>query len=297
MELNSSTLAMLTQAVNAAYMVGLEKRSAPWEILAMEVPSLTAENVYPFLKSIGGIRKWLGDRVVQNIAKGEFRVVNEDYEQTESIARNAVKDDQFGIYRPRFEQMGRNVSNFPSKGVYSLLKTGFTTLGPDGQYFFDTDHPVGRPGAEASVSNHMGGAGEPWFIVDSSQVVKPMLYQPREAFNLVALFDPTDPKVFWEKQFVYGVDGRAAFAFGPYWQLMVGSKQAIDETNVVAALTAMAGYKDDDGTPMGTIGTHFVCSPTQAEIARKVFSVEKLANGADNTLYRRLEIVASPWLL
>jgi phage major head subunit gpT-like protein len=278
-------------------MVGIEKKTAPWDILAMEVPSMTAQNVYPFLKSIGSIRQWVGDRVKQNLAKGEFTVVNKDYEQTESIPRNALMDDQYGLYRPRFEQMGRNVTNLPSQLVYALLKTGFTALGPDGQFFFDTDHPVGKPGAEVSVSNHMGGASEAWFIVDASQAIKPLIWQPRSSFNLVTMFNPDDPSVFWQKEYVYGVDGRCAAAFGPFWQLIFGSKQTLDETNVLATLVAMASQKDDDGTPLGVRGTHLVCSPTLAESARKLFGTQYLANGASNTLYGRLQVVDSPWLL
>lgn len=297
MLINSQTLSMLTQAVNASFMVGIEKKTAPWDILAMEVPSMTAQNVYPYLKSIGSIRQWVGDRVKQNLAKGEFTVVNRDYEQTEAIPRNALMDDQYGLYRPRFEQMGRNVTNLPSQLVYALLKTGFTALGPDGQFFFDTDHPVGKPGAEVSVSNSMGGAGEAWFIVDATQAIKPLIWQPRSSFNLVTMFNADDPNVFWQKEYVYGVDGRCTAAFGPFWQLIFGSKQTLDETNVLATLVAMASQKDDDGTPLGVMGTHLVCSPTLAEPARKLFGQQYLANGASNTLYGRLQVVASPWLL
>lgn len=297
MLINTATLTMLTQAVNAAFMVGIEKKTAPWDVIAMEVPSLTAENVYPYLRNIGRVRQWLGDRVVQNLAKGEFRVVNNDYEQTEAIPRNALADDQYGVYRPRFEQMGRNTANLPSQLVYGLLKNGFSTLGPDGQYFFDTDHPVGRPGAEVSVPNFMGGSGEAWYIVDASQAVKPLIYQPRSPMNLVTLFDPTDPKVFWNKEFVYGVDGRCAAAFGPFWQLAFASKNSLDATAVRAMLIAMASQKDDDGTPLGVMGTHFVCSPTLAETANDLFAKEYLASGETNTLRGRLQVVVSPWLL
>jgi phage major head subunit gpT-like protein len=297
MELNSSTLALLTQAVNAAFMQGLEHKTAPWELIAARIPSTTGENVYPYVKQLGNIRKWVGDRVIQNLAKGEFRLANEDFEETHGVSRNAVMDDQFGVYMPQFVQMGRNVRNFPSKYSYALLKAGFTTLGPDGQFFFDTDHPVGRPGQEASVSNHMGGAGAPWFVVDASQAVKPLIYQPRKDFDLVALFNPTDPNVFFNKQFIYGVDGRAAFGFGPFWQLAFASKQAIDETNMTALLDAMASQLDDNGEPLGVGGTHFIGTPVQCSLAKKVLMVEKLAGGADNPLYRRLEIVECPWLL
>ncbi len=297
MQLNSASLTMLTQAVKATFMVGLEKKSAPWEVVAMEIPSMTAENVYPYLKSIGVIRKWLGDRVKQNLSKGEFRLVNEPYEHTEGVPRDAVEDDQYGLYKPRFEQMGRNVANFPSKYVYAMLKTGFTALGPDGQYFFDVDHPVGKPGQEVSVSNFMGGSGEGWYIVDDSQAVKPLIYQPRRAFDLVTMFDADSPNVFWQKEYVYGVDGRAGFGFGPYWQLCFASKQTVDETNVLAALTAMASQKDDDGTPLGIVGRKFVCSPTLAEAAKKLFANQYLAGGASNTLYNRLQVIEVPWLL
>lgn len=297
MLINSQTLTMLTQAVNAAFMVGIEKKTAPWDVIAMEVPSLTAENVYPYLRSIGRVREWLGDRVVQNLAKGEFRVVNKDYEQTEAVPRNAMRDDQFAVYKPRFEQMGRNTTNLPSQLVYGLLKSGFASLGPDGQFFFDIDHPVGRPGAEISVSNFMGGAGEGWYIVDSSQAVKPLIWQPREPMKLITLFDETDPKVFWNKEFVYGVDGRCNAAFGPFWQLAFASKQTLDATNVKATLTAMASQKDDDGTPLGVMGTHFVCSPALAEAANDLFNKENLAGGEANTLRGRLQVVVSPWLL
>ena len=297
MQINSSTLSMLTQAVNAAFMGGLEHKSAPWNLVAMEIPSMTAENVYPYLKNIGSIRKWTGDRVKQNLSKGEFRLPNFDYEQTEAVLRNHVLDDQFGIYAPRFQQMGRNVANFPAQTVYALLKTGFAALGPDGQYFFDTDHPVGKPGAEVSVSNFMGGAGTAWYIVDASQAVKPLIWQPRQAFNLVTLFNPTDPNVFWQKEFVYGVDGRSGAGFGPYWQLAFASKQTLDATNVKATLVAMASQKDDNGEPLGVMGTHIIVPPTLAEAARDIFAKELIGNGETNTLRNRLQVVEVPWLL
>ena len=297
MLINSQSLAALTQAVKASYMVGIEKKTAPWEILAMEVPSMTAQNVYPYFKSMGTLRKWVGDRVKQNLAKGEFIVSNEPYEQTMAVPRDAIADDQYQAYRMDFEQLGRNVTNLPAKLVYGLLKNGFTTAGPDGQYFFDTDHPVGKPGAEVSVSNFMGGSSEGWYIVDSNQAAKPMIWQPRTNFELVTLFDATDPNVFWQKEYVYGVDGRCNAAFGPFWQLAFASKQTLDATAVKNTLIAMASQKDDDGTPLGVQGTHLICSPTLAETARDIFSMQFLANGQSNTLRNRLQVVESPWLL
>lgn len=297
MIVNQQNLAVLTQAVQTRFNAGLARAQPTWNVVAMEVPSATAENVYPYLRQLGGIRKWVGDRVIQNMAKGDFRIANDDYEETHAIPRNAIEDDQYGVYGNLYEQTGLNVARFADKSVYTLLKTGFTALGPDGQYFFDTDHPVGSPGREVSVANHMGGASEAWFVVDSSQIFKPLIFQPRKAFQLVSFFDPKDERVFWQKEFVWGVDGRSGSGFGPFWQLMFSNKNAIDATQVRATLTAMAAQKGDDGEPLDIVGTHIVVSPNLQEQANDLFNKANLASGESNTMNGRLKVVVSGRLL
>lgn len=297
MLINSQSLAMLTQAVRASFNLGLQRAQPTWNVVAMEVPSTTAENVYPYLRQFGNIRKWVGDRVLQNMAKGEFRIVNDDYEQTHSIPRKAIEDDQYGIYSRIFEQTGDNVIRHPDKQTYDLLKGGFAAIGPDGQFFFDTDHPVGKPGAETSVANFMGGAGEAWFVVDSSKPIKPLIFQPRKSFELVTFFNPDDERVFWQKEFVWGVDGRSGSGYSPFWQLAFASKQTLDATNLRATLTAMASQKDDAGEPLDVTGTHLIVSPSLQETANDLVSKEFLSGGESNTLRGRLKVVVSGRLL
>lgn len=293
MIINSGNLAALSQAVSMRFNQGLNRPVTDWRAVAMEIPSTTSENAYPYLKEFGTIREWIGDREIQNLAKGDFKIANKTFEETHGIPREAVADDSYGLYGPMFEQTGQNVAAFPSEQVYGLLKAGFTTLGPDGQYFFDTDHPV----AGGVVSNHLGGAGEPWYIVDASKVFKPLIWQPRQSFELVRLFDPTDPNVFFKKQFIWGVDGRAGVGFSPFWQLAFTSKQTLDDTAVGNVLTAMSVQKGETGKALGIMGTHFVCSPTIAETARRLFTLERLANGQDNPLKGRLQVVVAHELL
>lgn len=293
MILNSGNLAALAQAVSMRFNQGLGRPVTDWRPVAMEIPSSTGENAYPYLKEFGTIREWIGDREIQNIAKGDFKIPNKTFEETHGIPREAVADDSYGLYGTMYEQTGQNVAAFPAEQVYGLLKAGFTTLGPDGQYFFDTDHPVGA----GVVSNHLGGAGEAWYIIDSSKVFKPLIWQPRQSFDLVRLFDPTDPNVFFKKQFIWGVDGRAGVGFSPFWQLAIASKQALDDTNVSAALTALSVQKGETGKPLGINGTHFICSPALGETARRLFTLERLANGQDNPLKGRLQVVVAHELL
>jgi phage major head subunit gpT-like protein len=297
MMINADSLALVSQYVNLSFNTGLGRAAPKWGEIAMTIPSTTGENVYPYLKQFGNIRKWVGDRVIQNMSKGDFKIVNDDFEQTHAIKRKHIEDDAIGIYRNVFEQTGQNVAQFPDKMCFDTLKLGFNAVCPDGQYFFDVDHPVGKPGAEVSVSNFMGGSGEAWYVLDSSKVFKPVIWQPRKSFHLVTFFDEKDPRVFWQGEYVWGVDGRAGAGFSPFWQLAFASKQTLTAAAIRDTLTAMASQKDDAGEPLEVMGTTMVVSPNLYETANDILTKEFLTGGETNTLRGRLKLVVSPRLL
>lgn len=64
-------------------------------------------------------------------------------------------------------------------------------------------------------------ANEPtvWYLADVSMPIKPLIWQLRKAIQFVAKTQLTDDNVFFQKQFVWGIDGRGAAGFGP-WFLM-----------------------------------------------------------------------------
>lgn len=297
MIINEQSLSLLTQAVNASFLMGLARAQPTYQSLAMTVPSGTSENIYPYLRDLGSIREWVGDRVIQNLAKGDFRIVNKDFEETHGVPRKSIEDDQFGLYGKLYEQLGQNVSDFPDRTVYNHLKSGFTALGPDGQYFFDVDHPVGKPGAEVSVSNFMGGGGEGWFLADTSKVYKPIIWQPRRNFDLVTFFDPKDPRVFWQKEYIYGVDGRSGVGFSPFWQLCFASKQTLDATNFKLTETAMMKQFNDAGEPIDVRPDTIFVSPNNRQAARDLFEKATLANGETNVLNGTMKVVVSSRLI
>lgn len=292
MILNAVTLAILSQSVQARFSAGLERTSTPTDFLSMVIPSTTGANIYPFLKDLGAIREWVGDRVIQNLDQGNFTITNKDYEFTRGLPRNAIDDDSYGIYGPDFEQAGSNVKAFPADKQYELLKAGHTTLCPDGQYFFDTDHPVGS----GVVSNSLSGAGAAWYVVDASKVYKPIIWQPRKSFDLVKLFNPDDPNVFFQKQLIWGVDGRAGVGFSPFWQLAFRSQATLDAAGLDAVVTAMSSQKNDAGKPLKIMGTHLVVPPSLRSAGQALVEAKTLASGADNTNYGLLKLVVAPEL-
>jgi phage major head subunit gpT-like protein len=50
-----------------------------------------------------------------------------------------------------------------------------------------------------------------WYLLDNEGIIKPFLVQVRQAANFVYLNNPTDPNVFWRKEFIFGVDSRSAY--------------------------------------------------------------------------------------
>lgn len=122
--------------------------------LAMDIPSGSPEEVYVWLNALPRMRKWVGDRVVHALAAGKgFRVVNEPYEATIGVDRRDLEYDRLGIYKPQIMELARSYDFHRMQMLGDLVVKAFDHTCWDGQYFFDTDHPVGRPGYEASVSN------------------------------------------------------------------------------------------------------------------------------------------------
>jgi phage major head subunit gpT-like protein len=295
MELNAANRALLYQGYSAAFQKGLSHRPPQWNKLAMRVPSSTESNVYDWLKQTFSIREWLGDRQKLNLAFADFAIKNKKFEGSVRVNRDKVADKQGASYSVMFEQMGNKVNLFPDKLVFQLLKAGFTNTCWDGQFFFDTDHPVGQQGRETNVSNFMGGAGEGWYLVDSSQLMMPIIYQEREKFKMVRKDRDEDDNVFDANELVYGVDGRCNAGYG-LWQLCFASKQTPDVANVKAALTAMQAQRDDAGDPLDLNPDTIICSPNLAEAFRDLYTKDLIANET-NTLKNRLTVTSSGYLL
>lgn len=76
--------------------------------------------------------------------------------------------------------------------------------------------------AELLVVPELAANPEQWFLLCTKRPVKPFIFQNRRKPQLVAKDRPNDDNVFWEKEFVYGVDARCNAGYG-LWQLAYGS--------------------------------------------------------------------------
>lgn len=296
MLINKGNLVTLGVGFKANFKEGLGQAPVQHDMVATTVPSSNGREEYGWLGKIPNVREWFGDRVVQNISTHDYTIKNRDFELTIGVDRNDINDDNIGIYGPLFREMGLSTGGHKCRLVFDLLKAGFATKCYDGQFFFDTDHPViDAAGEIQSVSNSGGGAGAPWFLIDTMHALKPILLQVRKDFEFVSKDEPTDDNVFSRKEFLYGADARMNVGFG-FWQFAYGSKDTLSAANYATARTAMQSFKGDFGRPLGIMPNLLVTSPANESAARKLLNSEYGAGGETNEWKGTAELLVVPWL-
>jgi phage major head subunit gpT-like protein len=270
-----------------------------FEQIATVVPSSTSSNTYGWLGQFPQLREWIGDRVLKDMKEHGYAIENKLYESTVGVARTSIEDDQLGIYKPLFGEMGRAAKVVPDELSFGLLKNGAATRCFDGQNFFDADHPVfpnvDGTGAAKTVSNLDGGDGPAWYLLDNSRVLKAVIFQERTKPELQALTSPDDEVVFIRDEYRYGVRYRCNVGFA-FWQLAYCSRKPLTDANFNAAYDAMAAFTADGGRPLGIRPTHLVVPTNLRTAAQEICVSARKANGADNTNAGLVKTIITPWL-
>lgn len=269
--------------LNTSFNQGIESVQKSWDKVAMLCPSFGGENIYPWLKTLPGMREWIGERFVNRLEAEGFRVTNRKFEETYAVQRTDLEDDKLGLYGPAFQMLGESAAQLPDELVWALLPQGFNTLTWDGQYFFDTDHPVlAKNGSVKSASNFGGGSGPAWYLVKNTGIRRPFIYQKRTEVEFVRKDKLEDERAFWADEFLYGTRLRANAAFG-FWQLVYASKQPLTTANFNAAYDAMCQITGDYDRPIDTKPNLLVVPTNLRGASNEVIVAERLANGETNT--------------
>jgi phage major head subunit gpT-like protein len=296
MIINRENLGAVRTGFSTAFDKGLGQAPSQYALVSTAVPSTTREQKYGWLGKIPSVREWIGQRQVQNLSESDYSIKEKKFELTIAVDRDDIETDNLGIYGPMFQEMGQSTGSKRDQLVFGLLKAGFNTNCYDGQFFFDTDHPVlDENGATVSVANTDGGAGTPWFLLDVSRAIKPIILQTRKDFNFVSKDKETDDNVFDNNEFVYGADARMNVGFG-FWQFAWGSKQELSPANYELARTSLMSMKGDGGRPLGVMPSLLVVPPALEGKANRIVKNATLANGAENEWQGTAKVEVVPWL-
>ncbi|SRR6266851_655886 len=148
MEITAANLTALFTGFDVIFQRGFEKPPSYYERIATVVRSTSRQTTYPWLGRTTKFREWLGSRVVQALETHAYTIANRNFEDTISIDRNDIEDDNYGVYEPIIEQLGWDTKVHPDVLLFSMMKNAVNTpssvVGFDGQPFFSATHPVGR---------------------------------------------------------------------------------------------------------------------------------------------------------
>lgn len=296
MIVNADTLDLVFKGFKTVYTDAYLAAEVHWDKIAMTVPSQGADETYGWLGHFPQLREWIGPRHVQSLKAHGFTITNRDFESTVAVRRNSIADDKLGVFKPAFSEMGQLARLHPEELIMGLLANGFTEACFDGQSFFDTEHPVTTAGGTTElVSNMQDGAGPAWFLLDTSRAVRPLIWQERQPYEFTSMTDPTNPHVFMNAEFIYGVHARVNAGFG-LWQLGFGSKAALDVTNYAAARAAMMDFRADGGRKLGITPKVLVVPPELEEDGLKLVNATNNDAGATNVWAGTARLIVSPWL-
>lgn len=222
MDINRSNMDALFQTYNTAFSDGMQAAGTPSnpeivtiEELAMMGTSAGAATVHGWLNQIGGMREWIGDRVIANIESGKLSVVNKDFEKTVAVPRNDIEDDQYGVYSPLIGAMGNSAGAlWMTLGISALCANGAWA---DDSAFFLTNRKFGGntinnkttsalsattfKAARVAMESYKLHGDEPAEVIPTTLVVGPSLRDT--AWDII------------ENEFVSSSDGKGAAVKNP----------------------------------------------------------------------------------
>lgn len=296
MIINQPNLDALRVSYKSEFQRGLGMAPLLRDRVAMTVRSIAFENRYGWLRKMQGMREWIGARVVDNVAESSYSIANRHFEKTIAVDRNDIEDDNLGQYSAMFAELGELAAALPEQLVWSLLNAGFSTNCWDGQFFFDTDHPIlDANGNETTFANTDGGSGTPWFLLSTNRSVKPIIYQERKPAEFVTKDRPEDDNVFNDRMFYYGVDLRCNVGYG-FPQMAWGSRQTLNGANYAIARAAIQNMKGDGGRPLGLVPNLLVVPPSLESAGRQILNSEYGTGGITNEWKGTAELLVVPWL-
>lgn len=270
MQISAGNLQIAFTNFQTAFNKQLENAQSYYKDVAMIVPSSTAMETYGFLTNLPSMREWAAARVINSLGSSKFSIANRTWEQTISIDREDMEDDRYGVFSPVIQDMALAAASHPDELIFGLLGDGFTNKCYDGQPFFSTSHVVGEGNNQRTVSNAFGSGGHaPWFLLDCSRALRPLIFQSRRPVTFVQKTQPTNEGVFWDNKYYYGADARYNVGYG-LWQLAFACTDPLTPYNYAAVRAAMMSQRSESGRPLGIRPTHLVTVPGNENVALRL---------------------------
>lgn len=275
---------------NSRFNAGLAAASPIAMAFATPVSSSTKLETYGWLGALPIFRKWVGEKRIKVVEEMAYSLQNDPYEATSGVHKHQIADDNLGIIPQSMSRWGQDAALWPDRLLFDALAAGHQRPCYDGQNFFDSDHPTYQEDGSTFSNIDNTGGSEPWYLLDLSKMILPLIWQLREAPHFWMITDPYDSEV--AKTGVFGMYAEARGAAGytfPY--LAYRSTAPLNAENYEKARDAMAAYKNHVGDPLEITPTHIVVGVSNRQAAIDLFDKPNLAGGESNTHNKECAII------
>ncbi len=272
--------------------------------LSTTIPMSTATMRFDFLEDDPEFREWVGPRRAHQYASQDYIVDYKEWELTLAMKARDIRDDNIGLYSVKARAGGNAARLLKPREVMKALNDGASRTCYDGQNFFDTDHPVGEEGDVSLVSNLIDDGGAqadtPWYMMDTSRAIKPLLWLNRQDPEFQSFSDYTNLHTFTMKEFLFGGHAYGASHYG-MWQtcFRIESTPTLAKIREVRlAMENLTGQrKNEDGTrrKLGIKANVIVCGSSNYD-RLKVLTQAPVINSGDDPLQTTGAQVPNPLL-
>jgi len=247
MDLTRENLDSLFTGFNTSLNEGLAQADLTWEQWCLVINSKAPIEKYPAMFLTGGMREWIGPRVIHDLDGKLMQVRNRPFEGTVKVNRDNIADDSLGIYSPVFKAMGINANNlWPQIATESAVdatttwlddKTFFlsTSSGSGARQLGDSGVIVNKTTNALSAANYLtaralmmgfhGSDGQPLGLVPSHLMYGPALESTFDSiFSVATVSDggvtPVSVGNPHYKKVVGILNPRFVGDYANYWHLM-----------------------------------------------------------------------------
>lgn len=161
MKITAADLDALRVTLSLAFNEAFTGTPAWWRQVAMFNTTTEKTGRMGWLANLPVMRELVGDRVLQNFAERSWDIINKDRDLSVEIHRDQLETGVMGGWAQYFRATGETAAKYPDSLITSLMQTGHTSLCFDGQYFFDTDHPVSLSNTSLSTYSNYDASGKP----------------------------------------------------------------------------------------------------------------------------------------
>lgn len=150
--------------IKTTFMKAFDGAPSDYEDTCTRVPSTGKENSYKWMNRFPKMREWIGSKQYDKLKAFTYTIVNRKFEATVEVEKDDIEDDNLGTVSMQAQDAGYSGKQWPDELSSELKNNAFTNTCYDGQYFYDTDHPVGN-----TTASNKGTAPLSWATLEAAQ--------------------------------------------------------------------------------------------------------------------------------